>query len=410
MKKILFVEDDVLIARVYSQKLSAEGFDVKVAEDGLAAMKLLPQFKPDLVVLDLLMPKFTGVDVLKFMRQNPDFKQTRVVVFSNSFLSDLIEQVAQVGVEEALVKAAVTPARLTQVINSILENPAPALLTSDALASRLAGAVSPGEPPKGTSAAVTSQTRSDGATNPDTDFAERVQHEFLERSHVIFKSVRGICSEFIQAADSPMEPRKLEDLGRKIGFLTQMLAMAERPQLAQLCSALEALLFDMQEKPKCINDSSRHTIASTVVFLEQRLDGNKLAVEPRPARSTVLVIDDDAVSSRAVVLALGRANLSAKSITDPFDGIRYLQENACDLVLLDINMPGMDGLMLCEQMRRVPAHRQTPVIFFTAETDYKTHLRSILSGGNDLIIKPVLPTELCVKAITHLLRARTDAK
>src|SRR5882757_3917257 len=112
MKKVLFVEDNALIASIYSHKLSEAGFAVRVAEDGLEAMKLLLESKPDLVVLDLLMPKMTGVDVLKFMREHEELKSVRVVVFSNSFLSNLAEQAVAMRVEKALIKAAVTPARL----------------------------------------------------------------------------------------------------------------------------------------------------------------------------------------------------------------------------------------------------------------------------------------------------------
>ena len=74
MKKILYVEDDVLIARVYGDKLAAAGFEVVVAQDGLAAVQRLREFTPDIIVLDLLMPKLTGVDVLKFIRRQPALK------------------------------------------------------------------------------------------------------------------------------------------------------------------------------------------------------------------------------------------------------------------------------------------------------------------------------------------------
>ena len=123
MKKILFVEDNALIASIYSQKLAEVGFDVVVAADGLEALKKLPEFKPDLVVLDLMMPKLTGADVLKFIRQHADLRFTRVIVFSNSFLSDLVEQISRLAVERTLVKAAVNPTRLAEVIHQIPSEP-----------------------------------------------------------------------------------------------------------------------------------------------------------------------------------------------------------------------------------------------------------------------------------------------
>ena len=96
-KRILFVEDDVLIARIYGSKLEEVGFEVTMAEDGLVAMKLLQELKPDLVVLDLIIPKLSGVDVLKFIRGEPELKATRVVVFSNGFLQNLWEETATLG-------------------------------------------------------------------------------------------------------------------------------------------------------------------------------------------------------------------------------------------------------------------------------------------------------------------------
>jgi DNA-binding response OmpR family regulator len=64
----------------------------------------------------------------------------------------------------------------------------------------------------------------------------------------------------------------------------------------------------------------------------------------------------------------------------------------------------MDGIALCEEMRAMQLHKRTPVIFVTGLTDFKTRARTVLSGGDDLITKPVLPLELVVKAITLLLK------
>lgn len=419
MKKILYVEDDVLIAKLYSEKLSSAGFEVVVAQDGLAAVQRLREFTPDLVVLDLLMPKLTGVDVLKFMRQQPALKDTRIIVFSNSFLSNLIEQVASIGVEEALVKASVTPTQLVNIVNKTIESPAH-ILTAEELAAHLQGTNAPAATavpvappplkpaPAPPSAALphppVAAAPAPTAAPANTD--ARAQKEFSDQAPAIINSVRQICREFLQAGDSPVEPRKLGDLRRKIGFVAQTLGLAGRQRLAQLCSALEALLFELEDKPANLTDSIRHTIAATVVLLGEQLGQNLPPDQNGQAPLKVLVVDDDVVSSRAVVLALGRAKLAAVSVNDPFDGLRHLRESTCHLILLDVNMPGLDGISLCDQIRGLPEHQTTPVIFVTSQADFKTRARSMLSGGNDLIAKPIMPTELCVKALSHLVKNR----
>ncbi|MDB6112154.1 MAG: hypothetical protein JWR69_3904 [Pedosphaera sp.] len=390
MKKILFVEDNALIASIYSHKLAEVGFDVVVAVDGLEAMKKLPEFKPDLVVLDLMMPKLTGADVLKFMRQDAELKFTRVIVFSNSFLSDLVEQISALAVERTLVKAAVNPTRLVEVIHQVLVEP-----------SRLA------EPLKMISPPVPEASVPEPVAKPegDAEFPTRMGRQFAERAPIILQELRQMCRDFLDAAESPAQADRLIALNRKLGFLIQMAGMAGYHRTAELCSALEAVLFELLNKPAHINDASRHTVAATIAFLTDRFDRGKLTDEqPRPP-AAILVVDDDIVSNRALVQALGRAKLSATSLADPFEALKQLEQTSYNVVLLDISMPGLDGLALCEQMRNLPLHKKTPVIFVTSYSDFKTRSRSILSGGNDLITKPISPTELCVKVIIQLLKA-----
>ena len=134
-----------------------------------------------------------------------------------------------------------------------------------------------------------------------------------------------MCREFVDAADSQAQADRLIALNRKLGFLIQMAGMAGY-RTAELCSALEALLFELLNKPAHINDSSRHTVAATIAFLTDRFDRGKLTDEqPRPP-AAIMVVDDDLISNRALVQALGRAKLSATSLADPFEACPFCHD------------------------------------------------------------------------------------
>ena len=120
MITVFLVEDDTVVVQVYRAKLLREGFGVEVAENGLVAVKMLAAVKPDVVVLDLMMPKLSGVDVLKYIRSTPVLKETPVIILSNAHMTKLAQEAAAIGVERALLKSSCTPSQLIAVINDLL--------------------------------------------------------------------------------------------------------------------------------------------------------------------------------------------------------------------------------------------------------------------------------------------------
>ena len=86
----------------------------------------------------------------------------------------------------------------------------------------------------------------------------------------------------------------------------------------------------LANKPATITDSSRQTIASTIVFLADRFDRGVFLAEPGGPPAKVLVVDDDAVSNLAIVQSLARAKLSAVSVTDPLKALELLKQTAYD--------------------------------------------------------------------------------
>jgi len=121
MKRVLLVDDDAVVSRTYRDRLSAHGFQVNTASGGAMALSILRSAKPDLVVLDLMMPEICGVDVLKFIRSEERLAQTPVVVLSNDCRNDLGRHAARLGSKRPFIKAQCSPSVLMAAIDEVLQ-------------------------------------------------------------------------------------------------------------------------------------------------------------------------------------------------------------------------------------------------------------------------------------------------
>lgn len=106
-KKILLVEDDVTLAEVYLSRLELEGFEVKHVANGELALSTALEFKPDLVVLDAMMPKINGFDVLDILRNTPETTNIRVIMLTALSQAKDKQRATELGVDDYLVKSQV---------------------------------------------------------------------------------------------------------------------------------------------------------------------------------------------------------------------------------------------------------------------------------------------------------------
>lgn len=106
-KKILLVEDDSALAQVYQSRLELEGFEVKHVANGEDALSSAVTFRPDLVVLDAMMPKINGFDVLDILRNTPETTNVRVIMLTALSQVKDKERAEQLGADDYLVKSQV---------------------------------------------------------------------------------------------------------------------------------------------------------------------------------------------------------------------------------------------------------------------------------------------------------------
>lgn len=111
---VLFVEDDALVAQMYRLKLELDGYLVEIAPDGIAALEKARSVHPDIIFLDIRLPKLDGLSVLERLRQDPATEHTPVVILSNWNEKELVERGIKLGALDHLIKSQTTPARLSQ--------------------------------------------------------------------------------------------------------------------------------------------------------------------------------------------------------------------------------------------------------------------------------------------------------
>ncbi|HEV2437176.1 MAG TPA: response regulator [Verrucomicrobiae bacterium] len=123
-KTIVFIEDDPVVLMAYRNHLEAGGFHIKPVVDGLEAMKLLSRFVPDLVILDLMLPRFNGVDVLKYIRSNSNLKAVPVITLSTNSIVDTTEEYVLERAHKRMLKDSCTPAIMLQTVQELLADQA----------------------------------------------------------------------------------------------------------------------------------------------------------------------------------------------------------------------------------------------------------------------------------------------
>jgi DNA-binding response OmpR family regulator len=398
MKRVLLVDDDAVVIRSYRDRLSAHGIQVNTASNAATAMSILRSAKPDLVVLDLMMPEVSGVEVLKFVRSEERLAKTPVVVLSSDCRDDLGRHAARIGVEKAFLKAQCSPSVLMAAIDEILE---PQLV-----------ATGPSEPTSDTTMLLRPYSADGSPTVAIDESGEgRAEDPVVEGGANLVADVPAIRAELreqfqllARERTGPEQEERLQGLFCKVHFLAGEAGRTEFAQLAQTTAVFDALLQALMEDPSRLGSPILRTLGGLVdlVGLLLQLACDSLLCAPLSAR--VLVVNDDVIANRIAVAALRHAQLDVCSTEDSVVAWQWINSEQFDMVLLNMEMPILNGLELCKRLRKVPGYEKTPVIFVSSRDDLDSRAKSTLSGADDLIAKPFLPQELAAKVVTQLVR------
>lgn len=122
MAKILIVEDDQFLSKMYTKKFQVSGFEVELAHDGQEALTKVSSFMPDIILMDILMPKMNGLEALDKLKADPKTKHIPVIMSTNLSTSDDADTAMKKGAVKYIVKSEVTPTQIVQIVSGILKH------------------------------------------------------------------------------------------------------------------------------------------------------------------------------------------------------------------------------------------------------------------------------------------------
>ena len=120
--KILVIEDDLFLVKAYEVKLTRAGFTVSIVTDGAAGFKALDSFKPDLVLLDLVMPGTDGFEFLRLVQEHPEYQRIPILVATNLGQESDMARVKDMGVVDYIVKSDMSLDQLIEKIKKVLKS------------------------------------------------------------------------------------------------------------------------------------------------------------------------------------------------------------------------------------------------------------------------------------------------
>lgn len=181
-------------------------------------------------------------------------------------------------------------------------------------------------------------------------------------------------------------------------------------QLSQANPPIPSILFTDEDSWRArlaaIRLGSRVSLAKPVTADQVWQAVSELLHRQEKTQAQILIVDDDPVAIRILKRVLAPWGLEITAVEDPHKFWQTLETTVPDLVILDVQMPGINGIELCQMVRSDPRWGRLPIVFFTASTEPDLVTRLFAAGADDFVSKPIIGPELVTRILNRLERTR----
>lgn len=208
--------------------------------------------------------------------------------------------------------------------------------------------------------------------------------------------------------ENPANGEVLEEFAEQVRAFAEHARRSGPPALDRFTTAFEELLRWLRKTPARLPGAL--ALAEEAVEILGLLTAIRApASAPDVEGAVVYAVDQDGDNCECVAMALGKMALRTRYAVKPEIALGHLTANPCDLIILDVEMPGMDDFDFYTGVRMIAHHRSTPVLFSSGRTEARGRLAAIGDPGIGLVAKPYNLTELSLKTLAMILRARLAA-
>ena len=386
-ESLLIVDDDQITSRLFQEFFTKVGFRTEVAEDGPSCIEILKKFKPDLVLLDIFLPRMNGVEVLKFIRSRRVTYDLPVVMFSTSSTTRHVDAAWRAGATKCLAKDDFDPFQLLKVIRAILAE----------------------EQAKGDLRKV-SDLHTDGSHDSGGSISleglERENREkFLDELDDRRTELQKWWHAFFNSDQDRSSLPKLYALIRSVQAVSEGAHQARLPCLTLICKSAQLMLSELYKRVHLLNSSTVRTASEAIDLIYVLFETPIRHLAKLPPPSVVLVIDEQ-INTRKLVNPFRCVNLTIIKHNDLESAANLAQENRIHLFMVDINLAQGSNQDAWSQLISSPDNQNTPLVLATSLAEWNSSMAIDLDGGHGLIAKPFLSSEATLKALTYIIRGQ----
>ncbi len=437
--RLLAVDDDLISRKAVALALKRVLREPDLAESGAAALTLAALCGYDAIFLDVQMPGMDGFELCSKLHALETNRTTPVIFVTCQDDFAARAKSAEVGGEDLISKPfltfEITVKALTLIFNNRLlaggslpvvaapaartrpasplprETPAPAPLAPTVQVTKIPAPLP--RPAKPLPASPPSQKPAQPAPvwveQPPTPAAAKATvPPAVIAAHIGINLTT--LQEMLAALPPVSQPEKqsdqLADFYLLLHALTLNVSAAQLHGAYELSAALEALIQKILIHPDHRTPATGHTIAATLDLIAALNAGRLRLPRANNPPTRLLVVAADIAASRSIVGSLQTVFDKPDSEETADGALQRTQEKTYDVIFMPLQLPGMEGRTLAAKIHESQANSTTPVIFLAGAEDYAAQAETIRNAGMDIMVKPFLPVEIHLIALTHTLRHR----